>query len=336
MKLKMEKINLGIVGLGFIGKIHLKNCLKIKSVKVTAVADVSKKALKFAQELGVKQLFTDYHKLLDQPNINAVVVSLPTHLHASCAIEAAEKGKHIFLEKPLARNPKEGEKIVSAARKNDVKLMVGYPFRFHPNFENLKKKIESGALGEIQVAHAVNIGAGPFFHRAEKVIPRPVPEWWFNKELSGGGALLDLGSHMINLTRWYFGEIKNIKAYLGYRFNFDFEDHATCIAKFDSGTTAIINVGWFSQEAAIGIELFGSVSHDYYYQPSLNKVITAIQLILGRTPKFFIPYVKEISAFIKCIIEDKYPLTSGADALKDLEIIAQAYRTCAYLHDLNS
>jgi len=327
MKLKMEKINLGIVGLGFIGKIHLKNCLKIKSVKVTAVADVSKKALKFAQELGVKQLFTDYHKLLDQPNINAVVVSLPTHLHASCAIEAAEKGKHIFLEKPLARNPKEGEKIISAARKNDVKLMVGYPFRFHPNFENLKKKIESGALGEIQVAHAVNIGAGPFFHRAEKVIPRPVPEWWFNKELSGGGALLDLGSHMINLTRWYFGEIRNIKAYLGYRFNFDFEDHAICIANFKSGTTAIINVGWFSQKTAIGIELFGTMGHLQSIYKSPSKAIMALQLILGKTPKFFIPYLREISHFINTIKEDADPMPSGNDALNDLKVIAKAYRS---------
>jgi len=326
-----KKINLGIIGLGFIGKVHLRNCLNIKSVRVAAVADISKKALKFAQKLGVKQLFTDYHKLLDQPDIDAVIISLPTHLHAPCAISAAEKGKHIFLEKPLARNPKEGKKIISAARKHDVKLMVGYPFRFHPGFEKLKRKIESGTLGEIQIAHAVNIGAGPFFHRAERAIPRPVPDWWFNKELSGGGALLDLGSHMINLTRWYFGEIKSIKAYLGYRFNFDFEDHAVCIVNFELGTTVIINVGWFSQKAAVGIELFGSMAHDYYYQPSQSRVITALQLILGRTPRFFIPYAREILAFTKCIIENEQPLTSGTDALKDLEIIAQAYKTHAHL-----
>jgi len=327
----MNRINLGLIGLGFIGKVHLKSCLNLKSARVVAVADISKKALNFAQELGVKQLYTDYHELLKQPNIDAVVISLPTHLHAPCAIRAAEEGKHIFLEKPLAKNPKEGKKIVSAAKKHDVKLMVGYPFRFHSDFESLREKIESGELGDVQVAHAVNVAAGPFFHRAESVTPRPVPEWWFDKKLSGGGALLDLGSHMINLTRWYFGEVKSVKAYLGHRFDFDFEDYAVCIVNFDSGTTAIINVGWFSQKSAIGIELFGTVDHGRSLYKSPNKAITAVQLILGKTPKFFKPYLKEISTFINCIIEDKQLQITGVDALRDLEVITQAYKTYTHL-----
>ena len=295
-------------------------------MRVVAVADVSKKALRFARELGVKQLFKDYNELLKQPKIDAVIISLPTFLHAPCAISAAEEGKHIFLEKPMARNPEEGKEIISAVRKHDVKLMIGYPMRFYPAFEDLKKEIESGELGEIQTAHAINIGAGPFFHRTESTAPRPVPEWWFDRRLSGGGALLDLGSHMINLTRWYFGEVKDIRAYLGYRFNFDFEDYAICIANHESGTTALITVGWFSQKAVRGIEVFGTVAHAQTYDYSPSKVITAIQLIMGKTPKFFIPYFNEISHFINCIKEDVQPTPSGEDALKDLEIIAQVYR----------
>lgn len=322
----MKKINLGIIGLGFIGRVHLKNCLKLKSAKVVAVADVSKKALKFAQQLGIKQLFTDYHELLKQQNIDAVVISLPTYLHAPCTIEAAEEGKHVFLEKPLARNPKEGRKMISAARKNDIKLMIGYSLRFSSKFKDLKKKIKDGTFGDIQTAYAVNIGAGPFFHRAESTIPRPVPEWWLNKELSGGGALLDLGSHMINLTRWFFGEIKNIKAYLGHRFNFDFEDYAICLTKFESGVTATIHVGWFSQEAAIGLEVHGTIAHGQTHRRPPRKVITAIQLILGKTPRFFIPYLKEISYFIDCINKDKQLQPPAEDALRDLEAIAQAYK----------
>ncbi|MCD6431686.1 Gfo/Idh/MocA family oxidoreductase, partial [Candidatus Bathyarchaeota archaeon] len=125
--MRTKKINLGLIGLGFIGKVHLKNCMKLKSARVVAVADVSKRALRFAQRMGVKKLFTDYHELLKQPDIDAVLISLPTFLHAPCAISAAEEGKHIFLEKPLARNTKEGKEIIAAARKHDVKLMIGYP-----------------------------------------------------------------------------------------------------------------------------------------------------------------------------------------------------------------
>jgi len=290
-----------------------------------AAADISKKALKLAKKSGVKQTFTDYHQLLKQPAVDAVIIALPTHLHASCAISAAEQGKHVFLEKPIAGNLEEGEKILSAARKNNVKLMVGYPSRFESSYLDLKKKMESGVLGDIQTAYAVNIAAGPFFHRGIG-IPRPVPEWWFKKELTGGGALIDLGSHMINLTRWYFGEVNNVKAYLGYRFNFDFEDHAICIINFKSGTTAIINVGWFSQKARVGIELFGTVAHASSYHSSSSRVITAIQLLLGRTPKFFVPYLEEVSHFVNCINEDTQPSPSGEDALKDLETITSAYK----------
>lgn len=317
--------------MGYIGKLHLRNCLNLETAKVAAIADFSKKASKHARERGVKQSFTDYSQLLKQSSIDAVIISLPTHLHAPCAIEAAEEGKHVFLEKPLARNLKEGKRIVAAARRNNVKLMVGYPLRFDPEFCALKRKLESGGLGDVQTAHAHNIASGPFFHRADVGVPKPVPEWWMKKELTGGGALMDLGSHMINLTRWYFGEVCSITAYLGYRFNFDFEDHAICIIKFESGTKAIINVGWFSQEATLGVELYGTVAHTSRSQSSSNKLITAMNLLIGKTPRFFIPYEKEISHFVQCIREDEKPSPSGECGLQDLEAITQAYNNPTHL-----
>ncbi|MEM1540671.1 MAG: Gfo/Idh/MocA family oxidoreductase [Candidatus Bathyarchaeia archaeon] len=322
----MHKIKLGLIGLGYIGKIHLQNCLKLESAELVAVSDVSKNALNKAKKLGVKKLYTGYEKLLNDKDVEAVIIALPTHLHHPCAIKAAENQKHILLEKPLARNPKEGKEILSATNKNNVKLMVGYPFRYAEPFQKLKNKIETGELGDIQIAHAVNISSGPFMHRTEEDIPKPVPEWWMNKELTGGGALIDLGSHMINLARWYFGEITSIKAHLGYRFNLDFEDHAICIANHTLGTKTIINVGWFSQQAALSIELYGTAAHTSAHHKPPSKAITAIQLILKRTPKYFKPHQTELEHFINCIKQDKQPLTTGEDALKDLIAIEQAYK----------
>jgi len=86
----MEKINLGVIGLGFIGKVHLRNCLNLKSVRVVATADTSKKALNYAKAFGVKKLFTDYRELLKLKDLDAVIISLPTHLHAECAISAMD------------------------------------------------------------------------------------------------------------------------------------------------------------------------------------------------------------------------------------------------------
>ncbi|MGD0994185.1 MAG: Gfo/Idh/MocA family oxidoreductase [Candidatus Bathyarchaeia archaeon] len=84
-----------------------------------------------------------------------------------------------------------------------------------------------------------------FFHRAVENSPVPVPDWWFNTEYTGGGVLVDLGSHIINLLRWFFGEIVDVKGQFGHRFSMDFEDSAMCLARFDSGSVAVINVGWF-------------------------------------------------------------------------------------------
>ena len=322
----MKKIRLGLIGLGYIGKVHLHSCMNIESTEVVAVADVSKKALKMSQKVGIKKTYSDYHSLLKDNTIDAVIISLPTHLHLTCAKEAAEAGKHILLEKPIGKNVKEGREILSAANKNNIQLMIGYSYRFAPVFQCLKSKIEGGELGEVQMGYATNVASGPFFHRTENSAPRPVPDWWFQRELTGGGALMDLGCHMINLIRWYMGEISDIKSYLGFRFNLDLEDQATCIVKFQSGRSAIVNVGWFSQQSQLKVELFGTVAHSSTAHSAPSKVKTAFQLMLRRPPPFFLPHRREILHFVQCITENKRPLTSGEDAIKDLEAISLAYK----------
>jgi len=327
----MKPVKLGIIGLGYIGQTHLRHSLKLADTQVTAVADLSRKALSQAKKAGVKKTFTNYQRLLKDSEIDAVIIGLPTHLHLRCAKEAAEARKHIFLEKPIARNIEEAKEIVSAARSNSVKLMMGYPLRFYQDFSNLREKIADGTLGDVEVAHATYISTGPFFHRAEGDTPIPVPEWWFNKELTGGGALIDLGSHIVNLLRWYFGEITDIKSCLGYRFNMDFEDRATCLAKFESGTFAIIDIGWFSQKYKLKIELLGTVSHATVEHTPSNPLFTAIQMLTTGKSKFYEPHRRELEYFVKCLREDLPPSPSGEDGLKDLEAISLAYKNQIHL-----
>lgn len=322
----MNKVRLGLIGLGYIGKVHLRNSLKLNSAKLVAVSDTSNKALNLAKKMGIKKTYNNYQKLLNDNSIDAVIIALPNNLHAPCAKEAAKAGKDVFLEKPLARNVAEGKEIVSTARKNNIKLMVGYPCRFAPSLQVLKEKIESGELGEIHTAYATHIGSGPFFHRAERGIPRPVPEWRLKKELTGGGALMDSGCHIINLIRWYLGEVSDVKSYMGYRFNLDLEDHATCILKFQNGQTAILNVGWFSQKAQMKVELCGTVAHASASYINPSKVKTAIQLVMRKIPDYYKPFQKELSTFIECVRNDLSPSPSAEDALKDLEIISLAYK----------
>jgi predicted dehydrogenase len=328
---EVRTVKLGIIGLGYIGQIHLRHCSKIRNVEVSAVADVSTKALNNAKKNGAKKTFTNYSDLLKDPEVEAVIIGLPTHLHLKCAEEAAEAGKAIFLEKPMALNVDEAKEIISAAQRNSVKLMMGYPMRFNKQFGVVKESIEKGQLGDVENAHATFISSGPFFHRAEGHTPVPVPDWWFIKELTGGGVLVDLGSHIINLMRWYFGEITDIRSHLGYRFNMDFEDSAMCLAKFESGTVALINVGWFSQEYSFRLDFFGSAKNVNTKHSPSSPLVAAAQMLTTGKSKFYQPYLYELQHFVDCVINDLPPASSGNDGLKDLEAINLAYKNQIFL-----
>ncbi len=308
------------------GRIHLRNCLKLKTASLVAASDLSSKGRAFAKRHGVNKVYKEYEKLVRDPEVEAVIISLPTHLHEESSILSAEAGKSILLEKPLARNPSEGKKIVNACKNNNVKIMAGYHFRFSTQFRHLKECLMKGVLGEAQIAYATMIGPGPFFHRAEGYAPKPVPSWWFNKELTGGGALMDLGCHMINLVHWYFGDVGDVECYVGHRFNMDYEDYAICLCKMKSGTTATVTTGWFSREASARVEIFGTSKILTAKREASNKIVNGIRMLLGLTPTFNLPYYWLLEHFVNCLSNDRQPSPSGEEALKDLEVISQAYK----------
>ncbi len=254
----MKQLNLGVIGLGIQGKQHLQNCHLFKELNVKAVADNSKRALEYAKNRGVKETYENYEDLLRDKSIDAVIINIPNHLHMESATKAAEAGKDILLEKPLAGRLEDGEKIVSSVEKNNVKLMLGYNLRFDSMFRGLREKIIDGYFGEVGIAEATNISNGPFTSRVDRMGPVPVPDWWFDEELVGGGALLDLGIHMIDLLVWYFGEVESVSSYLGYMFNLSVEDAATCVIKFKKGPLAVVNAGWFSKDYLNSISLSGT------------------------------------------------------------------------------
>ncbi len=322
----MKPVKLGIIGLGYIGQIHLRHSLKLANAQVVAAADLSPKALEQAKSFGVKKTFSNYEDLLKDPEVDAVLISLPTHLHLECTRQAAEAKKDIFLEKPIATTVEEAKEIISLSEQNSVKLMLGYPLRFNSGFGKVKEDLDNGLIGDVENAHATYISSGPFFHRAEGYSPVPVPDWWFNTQSTGGGVLVDLGCHVINLLRWFFGEIIDIKGYFGHRFNMDFEDSAMCLAKFDSGTVSAINVGWFSQEYLLRIDLLGSVKNVSAMHMPPTQISTAYQMLTKGISNFFEPHLWELQHFVDCCIEDKAPISTGLDGLHDLEAISKAYK----------
>ena len=332
----MKKVNLGIIGLGVMGQIHLNNSISLKDANLIGIADISKRARTRAKNFGVPKIYSDYNDLLNDPNIDAVIITTPNFLHYECACAAAKKGKDILIEKPLARNPEEGEQLLSVVRKTGVKLMVGYDLRFSTNFSLLKDNLEDCIYGNILLATATYSSHGPLYHRGDTSGPTPIPEWWFDTKLTGGGALLDCGCHMINLLTWYFGEVADVKSYLGYRFNMNFEDQAVCLLKFKEGPIATVNVNWFSREFKILVDLRGTVKHVIEMRPKYKGIIdygiNAINNILGKSEKT--TFYKELEYFIECIKSDTSPQPSGEEGLRDLEIINKAYKNSLILNSV--
>jgi predicted dehydrogenase len=235
-------IRVGIIGLGKMGQLHLLNALRISEVNVVAAADKRGKNRKTAEKYHVKT-YDDYSKLLDAEKLDAVIISLPNFLKKESVFRASERGLNIFLDKPLSRDFAEAQEIVQKAQKEKVALMVGVNYRYFHCVQKLKNVLDDGRVGDVVIVTSDLVLNGPFSH---PLVPTPVADWWLSKEMAGGGALLDLGYHLIDILLWMFGDLQVAYSSLEHRLNLPVEDAGTVVLKSKSkGITCAVNVGWF-------------------------------------------------------------------------------------------
>ncbi len=193
----MEKvIRIGIIGCGGIanGK-HMPSLKKVAGVEMVAFCDViPERAEKAAKTYGTKdaKVYTDYKELLADPTIDVVHVCTPNRSHSFITVDALEAGKHVMCEKPMAINSTEAKKMLDAAERTGKKLTIGYQSRFRPDSTYLKTEAENGTLGEI------------YYAKATAIRRRAVPTWgvFLNEYEQGGGPLIDIGTHALDLTLW--------------------------------------------------------------------------------------------------------------------------------------
>lgn len=281
-------LRIGIVGLGNMGKLHLINALHIEGVQVIAAADKNKSSRKYAEKYHVRT-YDDYTKLIDSEKLDAVIVSLPNFLKKDGVFYAAEKKMDIFLDKPIARNFLEAKSIAQKVEKENVRLMLGVNYRYHPSVQKLKKNLDEGRIGDPIIATAELVLSGPFSYG---VVPEPVPEWWLGKETSGGGALLDLGYHLIDILTWMFGDLEVAYSSLEHTLNLPVEDAGTLTLKSKSHrVTCIVNTGWFSRSIFpnlnFRVNIHGTAGYDStdLYRPAdlhVNALKEGMRNILRR------------------------------------------------------
>ncbi len=329
----MQRLRIGIAGLGGQGRKHFSNCLRIKNSEVVAVADNSKVALSRIRGRGISA-YNNYQEMITKEKPDAVIISLPHYLHEDCVTVSSENGCDILIEKPLGRNMEEDKRMASRVESDKTKLMVGMSHRFIRSCQKLKEEIEAGTFGNIQFASALFF-MGPFSSG------RRVPEWMFDPEKMGGGALLDSGCHMIDLLLWFFGDIGSVSGHLESSLNLGYEDYAEVSLRFKNGVNALAVTSWRARIPAYRVEVVGESGRqvafskkygifDYGILKGMSSFLkeSISERIKGRP---FLPlgddiYYRELEYFTRCILNDETPEPSVNDWLKVSEIIDSIYR----------
>ena len=198
----MEKLRIGIIGCGGIanGK-HMPSLKKVKECEMVAFCDlIEERAVKAAKDFGTPDaaVYTDYKKLLEDASIDVVHVCTPNRSHSFITVDALEAGKHVMCEKPMAINSAEAKKMVDAAKRTGKKLTIGYQNRQRNDTRYLKMEAEQGTFGDIYYARAIALRR------------RAVPTWgvFMNEYEQGGGPLIDIGTHSLDLTLWMMDNYK--------------------------------------------------------------------------------------------------------------------------------
>ncbi len=245
-----KEIRVGLIGAGRIARVHAEAYRSVSGGKLVAVADVVKPTLeKFSQDYGLEP-YQDYQEMLAQADLDAVLIATPNWLHAEMAIGAADAGKHIFCQKPIALTVEEANAMIAAANKVGVILQVGFMLRFTPPMPHVKEVIDSGALGDIIGMRAAIFGW------------EPSDDWFYVKE-KGGGVILDTMIHFADLIYWLVGPVERVLTE-GGAFVLDgakrhnSPDNAFVTLRHQGGAASQLYVSWTSGYGNFFYEVYGT------------------------------------------------------------------------------
>ncbi|HEY2174731.1 MAG TPA: Gfo/Idh/MocA family oxidoreductase [Mycobacteriales bacterium] len=341
-------LRVGVVGLGYAGRTHLTSYLPIPGVEVVALAGLEPDRLQaLGAEHGVPHLHARWEDLVARDDLDAISVCSPTHLHAPITIAALESGRHVLCEKPLARTGAEGEQMVRAAAKAGRVLQIAFNHRERGDVHTLKQHIDDGGLGDI------------YYAKTRWVRRSGIPglgSWFTNKEMSGGGPMIDLGVHMLDLTLFLLGEPQvtsvsaNTYSELGSRgrggtagtdkqqvgSGFEVEDLGTAFLRLAGGGTLLLEASWATYRPDgddFGVTLYGTEGGaeinvpNYAWEDTLrlySDVADAPAVIAPRVGRGE-GHRAVVRSFVEKVRGDDWAQHIGTDALARARIIDACY-----------
>lgn len=260
----MNTLKWGLVGCGDIARKRIAPALR--DLPIAEFVSVSRSqaelAKAFAAEFGARKWFADWRDQIADDEIDAVYLATPVNVHAEQTIAAAEAGKHVLCEKPMALTVNDCDDMIAACKANNVKLGIAYYRRFYPVVIRAKQIIESGELGKVAFAQ---INAFEYFDPAPDH-----PRYWFvEKEKSGGGPMIDFGCHRIEVVTNLFGAVRRLESLVSNDIlGREVEDTASALFQFENGTCAALTVTHASIEPMDSLDIYGL--NGSIHIPSLN------------------------------------------------------------------
>jgi len=322
----MEKVKICLIGCGRAGMIHARNyAFKIPEAQLIAICDPVEESVRSAQaQMDVKYVYTDYREALANEEIDAVIVVTPTKFHRDIVIAAAEAGKHVFCEKPMADSEQECDEMIEACRKAGVKLQLGFMRRFDKNFRRGKEIIESGVLGRVTLLKSNTYG------------PSEPKEWMYNVHQSYG-PIGEVNSHDFDTLRWYAGsEVKRIHA-IGHNFRSpekvkeypEYYDTCAILLEFYNGVLGMITgaqyvkYGYDSRAEILGTEGIAKIGTQHADDVEItisNRTNVSDSVPSWRT-LFVDAYEAEDRSFVNCILQGTDPEVTGHDGKMALTLV---------------
>ncbi|WP_344115998.1 Gfo/Idh/MocA family oxidoreductase [Kribbella alba] len=355
-----QKLKVGVVGLGYAGRTALEAFSELPDVEVVALAGLETEVLKsLGAKFQVPQLYEKWEDLLAVDGLDAVSIATPTQLHAPIALAALDRGLHVLCEKPLARTVAEGTAMVEAAKKAGKVLKVVFNHRERGDVAALKHQIDEGQLGRIYYAKA---------HWMRRNGIPGMGGWFTNRELSGGGPLIDLGVHILDMALHLLGEPKvttvsaSTFAELGPRGRgsgphvvntlgsaFEVEDLATAYLRLEGGGALQLETSWATYRAPgdnFGIELFGTEGGakievvDYNNTDTL-RIFTDVAGVPAEVKPATgagLGHRAVVSEFVAIVLNGDWSAHIGSEALLRTQVIDAAYASAqagreVVLHD---
>ena len=346
----MKKLKVGVVGVGSIATLHIQAYLNNPNVELYAFCDINEERLqKMAEQYHVEKTFTDVKDMVALPELDMVSVCTWNSAHAPCTIAALQAGKHVLCEKPMATTAEEARAMQEEARKSGKLLMIGFVRRFGNDCTVVKDFIDGGYFGEM------------YYTKATYLRRHGNPGGWFgDKSRSGGGPLIDLGVHVIDLVRYLLGNPQpvsvygatfqkllnrpNIKGSEGYASISkssddicDVEDLATAMIRFDNGAVLQIEASFsLNIDKDQGtIQLFGTkagarLDPELTLYTEMNDYLADVRLAAPTALSFDGLFQKEIDHYVSCVAEGvpcRAPAEDGVALMRILDAVYESART---------